>query len=175
MAEVVEGRIAHQTPVRLRIAAPSKRHDRAFFEALREQLSRWAAVTRVDVNPAAASVVIHSRDSLAVLELLEREGALTIVAPAKYVVHVGAQAEGQRLAAVDARIRRWSGGRLDAKRVSVAVVVVASLAVKLARGNAMSAGVLLLLLAGGVARRRFLASDRRRKDEPLAPPVEAAA
>jgi hypothetical protein len=174
MAEVVEGRIAHQTPVRLRVTAPTKRYDRAFFKALQEQVSLWAPVKQVDVNPATASVVIYSRDSQAVLDLLRREGALTIVAPAKYVVHFGAQAERPRFTAVDAQIRRWSGGRLDAKRVSVALVVAASLTLKLARGNPMSAGVLLLLLAGGVARRRYLASLRR-KEELLAPPVEAAA
>jgi hypothetical protein len=163
MAVITECRIAHQTPTRLRLNAPAKRRDRAFFEALRARLTEWTPVTRVDVNPTTASVVIHSRNSHSVLDLLRRDHELTIVGEPERVAIPRTKAEPSPLAAAaDARIRRWSGGRLDAKSVSATAVLLVILAVKLARGNPTSAAVLLILYAGGKLARRRIAIERRR-------------
>jgi hypothetical protein len=163
MAVITECRIAHQTPTRLRLTAPAKRRDRAFFEALRARLTEWTRVTRVDVNPTTASVVIHSRNSHSVLDMLAQDDELAIVGEAERIVTPRAEAGPSPLAAAaDAQIRRWSGGRLDAKSVSAAAVLLVILTVKLARGNPTSAAVLLILYAGGKLARRRIAIERRR-------------
>jgi hypothetical protein len=162
MAAITQWRIAHQTPTRLRLAAKAGRRDRAFYEALRARLIEWSPITRVDIHPTTGSVVIHSRDSRSVLDLLARDHELAIVGEPERVVAPRPTTEPSPLAAAaDARIRRWSGGRLDAKGASAAAVLMLILAVKLARGNPTSAAVLLLLYAGGKLVRRRLAVERQ--------------
>jgi hypothetical protein len=163
MAAITECRIAHQTPKRLRLAVRGRLRDRAFFEALRERLREFTPATRVDVNAATASVVIHSHDSERMLELLRREEIVTIIGEPQRLVAPGETAGPAPLAAAaDARLRRWSGDRLDAKSASSALVLILFLVVKLARGNPASAGVLLLLYIGGKIVKRRLLVERSR-------------
>lgn len=159
MAAITECRIAHQTPKRLRLVVQGKR-DRAALESVRERLRQSAPQMRVDVNAATSRIVIHSRDSDDVLELLKREEIVTIIGePQKLASRAGSS---PLAAAADARLRRWSGGRVDAKSASAAMVLVLFLVVKLARGNPASAGMLLLLYVGGRIVKRRLALERGR-------------
>ncbi|MBY6242485.1 hypothetical protein [Methylosinus sp. Sm6] len=163
MAAITECRIAHQTPKRLRLAVKERLRDRAFFEALRERLRDYSPVTRVDVNPATASVVIHSRDSGLVLDLLRREDIVTIMGEPQRLVAPRETAPSPL--AADARLRQWSGGRIDTKSASAALVLGIILVVKLARGNPASAGMLLLLYVGGkIVKRRLLLERSRARD-----------
>jgi hypothetical protein len=168
MAAITECRIAHQTPVRLRLVVQGPRRDRAFFEALRERLSKSTPATRVHVNPTTSSIVIHSRDSDAMLDRLRRGDALTIVGEPERIVTPRRKVDPSPFAtAADAQIRRWSGGRLDAKSVSAVAVLIVILTVKLARGNPTSAAMLLLLYAGGKVVRRRLAIERQEREPGL--------
>ncbi|ATQ68348.1 MULTISPECIES: hypothetical protein [Methylosinus] len=159
MAAITECRIAHQTPKRLRLVVQGKR-DRAALEALRERVRHGAPQMRVDVNAATSCVVIHSRDSDGVLEMLKREEIVTIIGePQKLAPRAG---PSPLAATADASLRRWSGGRVDAKSASATLVLMLFLVVKLARGNPASAAMLLLLYVGGKIVKQRLLLERGR-------------
>ncbi len=159
MVDIAEAYVAHVTPVRLRLKAPAKLRDRSFFEALRHEFSAWPAVQRVEVYPGTASIVVHCANTRAFLDLLKSEGSLSVVeqAPEKTV----STPQTHQLSALNQRVQGWSGGRINIGRVSVFLVVGASVAFKVARGNNVSAAVMLLWYAGGVAHRWWGSRNNR--------------
>lgn len=168
MADHQRFHVAHATPRRLRLQAPHRRGDRLFFLDVRERLAQWPNVERVDVNPISTSVVIHSSDARAILDLLESNGMLRVVEspapePEKRPPAPATQAR------LYPQLRQWSGGRVNLARISVFAVVGVSVAVKLARGNNVAAAAMILLYGGRAAQRWWIArQDGTRAAAPLA-------
>ncbi len=160
MVDVAEAYVAHMTPVRLRLKAPGRLRDRSFFEAVRQEFSAWPAVQRVEVNPGAANIIVHCANAGAFLDLLKSGGPLSLVERASEKT-VSTPQTHQRLTALDQHVQRLSGGRYNIARVSVFLVVGASVAFKLARGNNVSAAVLLLWYAGGAVHRWWDSRNNR--------------
>lgn len=166
--------VAHATPRRLRLQAPHKRGDRSFFRSVQDQLSQWPDVERVDVNPFSTSVVIHSSDAKAVMNLLESSGMLRVIealAPA-HEAELERRPPKPTQGRPDAQIQQWSRGRVNVARISVFAVVGVSVAIKLARGNNVAAAAMVLLY-GGRAAQRWLGSRQggKRAAAPFARPL----
>jgi len=70
-AQLPQARVCHLAHGRLRLKIPEKRRDEAFFEAVRQQLSR-DGIKRVEVNPLTASVLVQFSGSGSAIR---REGA----------------------------------------------------------------------------------------------------
>jgi hypothetical protein len=56
--------VAHATPMRLRVRVPGRRHDRAFFAKIAQEIESDWALIRVQVNPLTGSVTLSSRHPL---------------------------------------------------------------------------------------------------------------
>ncbi len=161
MSDTVEFHVAHATPRRLRLRAPAKRGDQAYFQAVRDHLSQWPNVERVDVNSASTSVVIHCADTSELLRALTMSDLLQIVeTPVREeAAHPQKRSSSWPLSKLDRQLQTWSGGRVDAARVSVFVVLGVSVALKLARGNRFGAATVLLLYGGRAAQRWWLSKN----------------
>lgn len=161
MSDTVEFHVAHATPRRLRLRAPTKRGDQAYFQAVRDHLSQWPDVERVDVNASSTSVVIHCADTSAFLRALTTSDLLQIVeTPVREeAAQPQKRASSWPFSKLDSQIQTWSGGRVNAARVSVFVVVGVSVALKLARGNKFGAATVLLLYGGRAAQRWWLSKN----------------
>jgi hypothetical protein len=142
MTNTPDCHVIHASPRRVRLQIPSKRYDRSFFGELRDELSQRPGVTRVDVNPATTSVVIHAADTGKLAELLQASGLRLLEAPPK---NEAEPAKLLQLTKLDQRLRPWIGDRTNVARVSVFLLVGASIAFKIARGNQFSAAAMLLL------------------------------
>ncbi|MDJ0449145.1 hypothetical protein [Methylocystis sp. JR02] len=117
---------------------------------MQDQLSQWPDVERVVVNPLSTSVVIHSPDAGAILDLLESSGMLRAMEAS---VREEAPRPKQPGAKPQAHLQRRSPGRVNMARISVFAVVGASVALKLARGNSVAAAAMVLLYGGRAAQR----------------------
>ncbi|MGJ0392266.1 MAG: hypothetical protein ACR650_05830 [Methylocystis sp.] len=161
MSDTVVFHVAHATPRRLRLRAQAKRGDQAYFRAVRDQLSQWPNVERVDVNPSSTSVVIHCADTGAFLRALTTSDLLRIVETPVWEEATQSQKRSPSwpFPRLDRQIQTWSGGRVDAARISVFVVVGVSVALKLARGNNFGAATVLLLYGGRAAQRWWLSKN----------------
>ncbi len=161
--------IVHATPRRVRLQIPAKRHDKSFFDSLRDHLSQQPGVERVHVNPATTSIVIHAADPRSLLGFLEESGLRVCEGPAINKVDWEGK---QQLSYLQRRLGRM-GSRTNVARVSVYLVVGASIAFKIARGNQFSAAAMLLLYGGRTAQRWWLSSRERKglltEDAPSAP------
>ncbi len=58
MAERATGYVTHRTRNRLRVRVPERRHDRDWWQRLREALRRQPGVSCVDANPLTAGLLI---------------------------------------------------------------------------------------------------------------------
>ncbi len=161
MTDFSDCHVIHATPRRVRVQVPDKRHNRPYFESLRDQLSQWEDVERVDVNPGTTSIVIYSSDSGKILEMLEETGLRILEAAAANKTEPG---QGLQLTKLNQSVRQWTGGRINVARVSVFLVVGAGIAFKIARGNQVSAAAMLLLYGGRAAQRWWLSSKEGREN-----------
>ncbi len=166
MTNLADCHVIHTTPRRVRLQVPEKRHNRPYFQSLRDRLSQWEDVERVEVNPATTSIVIYSSDSGRVLEMIEASGHLRLVESAEKSPEPQQQLRHRPLQSLDKRIEQWSGGRYNAARVSVFLVVGASVAFKIARGNRISAAAMILLYGGRAAQQWWLSYSERQSDQP---------
>src|SRR5947209_11616333 len=66
-AQLPQARVCHYASGRLRVKIPEKRRDEAFFDKLREHLSGWDSIERVEVNPLTASVLVEFSSLLELL------------------------------------------------------------------------------------------------------------
>jgi hypothetical protein len=103
----------HRLPGRVRFRIPSRRRDRAFFDGVEERLRRNSAITAVETNPETGSVLVHYTGETAALfdEMLDSDLGelieLVLGAPP-----VASRLRGE-IAAIDRRIRQFTGGELD--------------------------------------------------------------
>lgn len=82
-----EAHLVHASPGRVRIRISSKKRDQAFFSSLREQLSKFPMIRKVEVNSLTGSVlVIHDLNGMevdlkAVSDYTEMSGLFTLQKP----------------------------------------------------------------------------------------------
>ena len=152
MPDAPEGLIVHLTPRRVRLRIPAKRHDRQFFSTARQHLSQRSGVQAVEVNPATASILIHSSDSAAVLEALGREGLLTLVEQPTVTAQASPLEQvRQQLSEWDRQLQEWTGIRHDT-RAYIFGALVLSAAYQFARGDIFAPATTLLWYAGEALR-----------------------
>lgn len=150
MAELPEAHVVHLTPRRLRIKVPARRHDPAFFNAVKQRLAELDAVRGVEVNPATGSILVHSSDSRALLQALESDSPFVVVerlseqAPSLESVR-------RQLTNWETQIRRWTGMRDDV-RVYIFFALVLSAAYQLKRGNIFAPAATLVWYASEALR-----------------------
>lgn len=128
--------LVHRTPTRLRLRIPERRGDRFFFAAAQEHLGTLEGVSALCATPATGSILVQHGPDLRLTELEEqarRTGlfALAGVAPREPPL---AEQLARRFAALDAAVRRSTGGAEDGASLLLLGLLVAAL-VQLARGN----------------------------------------
>ncbi|QGM97874.1 hypothetical protein [Methylocystis parvus] len=142
MAEKPAAHIVHETPSRLRLRIPEKRHDKAFFAEVSRRLGDRADLA-VEANATTASVLIvseHARDAVRAL------GESTPFALVDAPPETGLSLPQLRLQVETAnqRFSRFFGG--DARSFVILALMGASL-LQFARGRTLAPAVTLLWYA----------------------------
>src|SRR5690349_16508552 len=119
MPDLPQAHVCHMTPNRLRLRVPERRHDVAFFDAVRNPLSTWDSVEQVIVNPTTASIVIlFSELADLLVEHSEKNDLFTLADAAPRLLEGVPEDSGgislaeqvrQGFAAADRTMHRWTG------------------------------------------------------------------
>lgn len=146
--------VKHQLPGRVRLKIPQKRGDVRYFNRIAELFADCPAITELQLNPQAASILICHRvteDFSAIAEFAQANGLFRVM---------GAQLEetfsmphlplaklaSTGLNRVDETLMDFSRGRLDARTLLIMALI--GLAVRQAtRGNTLGAASSLLWYA----------------------------
>jgi hypothetical protein len=150
MPDLPEGRVVHLTPHRVRVRVLAKRHDGHFFSAMRQRLEQRPAVRSVEVNPATASILIHSSDSQALLRALEQEG-VPIVEEFRESQRSSLEEVRAQLIEWNKSLQQWTGSRNDA-RAYIFIALVLSAIYQISRGDIFAPAATLLWYAGEALR-----------------------
>lgn len=142
--------VVHEGPGRLRLRIPARRGQARWFEELERRLP-GGGILAVRSNPAAASVVIHHRLDRAMIAGNAREaGLFEIVGDVPARPRTAIDTAGRRLGWLDERLRRVTGGGVDA--ASLAFMVLMSMGMReLLRGNISAPAVTLFWYAASTA------------------------
>jgi hypothetical protein len=166
MPDLPQAHVCHVTPNRLRLRVSERRHDTAFFDAVRSRLSEWGSVERVTVNPTAGSVVIHFSNPVDLLAEHSARNDLFTLADTDPRLLLGtmegsagdgstgvslAEQVRQGFASVNRTMRRWTGGQEDFRSVIFLGLFGAGI-VQLLRGNMTAPAVTLFWYAGDALR-----------------------
>jgi Heavy metal associated domain 2 len=155
-AQLPQARVCHYASGRLRIKIPEKRRDEGFFEAVRQRLSGWDSVKRVEVNPLTASVLV---EFTSVFELfaenavkndlfeVDFDALQAMGEPPPALTEQAAEVFGR----VDAAFRRWTADGADL-RSAIFLVLLAGGVYQLLRGNIAAPAATLLWYAGATLR-----------------------
>jgi Heavy metal associated domain 2 len=155
-AQLPQARVCHYASGRLRVKIPEKRRDEAFFDKLRERLSGWDSVERVEVNPLTASVLVEFSS---LLELLAENAIKNDLFEVDFDALSGIGEEPKPLtdhaaaafAKADESIRRWSAGAADL-RSAVFVFLLGAGLMQALRGNVAAPAATLFWYAGDMLR-----------------------
>jgi hypothetical protein len=154
--------IAHESAGRLRFRVPSRQRDAGWFEALRDALLAIEGVLAVDVNPLTAGVlVLHERDTAAVVEDALRRGLFEVAPPEPPRPLTGASLR-DRVNELDDRVRAATRGSLDLKSTAMAGLLGIA-AVQVLRGRVLPPAAILAWWAGTLA----LTGPERRSGPPI--------
>jgi hypothetical protein len=151
-----QARVCHFANGRLRLKIPEKRHDEGFFNTIRERLSSWGSIRRVEVNPLTASVLVQFSDLAALFnENALRNDLFEVDFEALAAIGEPPQAladhAGQAFAKADATIRRWTANAADLRDAAFVFLVGAGL-VQVMRGNVAAPAATLFWYAGDMLR-----------------------
>ena len=155
-AQLPQAHVCHYAGFRLRVKIPEKRRDESFFGKVRERLSGWDSVERVEVNPLTASVLVEFTTLFELFaenatknDLFEVDfdafQATTEKPPA--LTEQAAEALGK----ADAVLRRWTADGTDL-RSTIFLVLLAGGIYQLLRGNIAAPAATLLWYAGATLR-----------------------
>jgi hypothetical protein len=155
-AQLPQARVCHFASGRLRVKILDKRRDEAFFGTVRERLSSWASIERVEVNPLTASVLVQFSD----LDALFAENALkndlfavdydALEAAAEPPPAITEQA-ALAFSKADSVVRQWTSGGADL-RSAIFLLLIAGGIYQLLRGNIAAPAATLLWYAGATLR-----------------------
>lgn len=151
-AQLPQARVCHYASGRLRLKIPEKRRHEAFFDNLRERLSGWDSIERVEVNPLTASVLVEFTSLFELFAENARKNDLFEVdfdalsgigeAPKPLTDHAA-----EAVAKADESIRRWSAGAADL-RSAVFVFLLGAGLMQALRGNVAAPAATLFWYAG---------------------------
>jgi hypothetical protein len=144
MAERPKGYVSHQTPHRVRVRVPGKRRNRTYFADLRDHLLRVPNVERVDVNPATASVLVHTRTSSHLLEMARQSELLDLEEAFAEESSSLLERAGLKVDYIEEQLKQLSGGQLDLRNAVFLALIVAALH-QILRGNIFHAPAATLL------------------------------
>lgn len=155
-AQLPQARVCHFASGRLRVKIPEKRRDEAFFGTVRECLSSWDSIERVEVNPLTASVLVQFSNLAALFtdnalknDLFEVDfDVLSALGEPPQALTDHATAG---LHKADETIRRWTAGAADL-RSAVFVFLVGTGLVQVLRGNIAAPAATLFWYAGDMLR-----------------------
>ncbi|HEX6442290.1 MAG TPA: hypothetical protein VF007_08895 [Stellaceae bacterium] len=155
-AQLPQARVCHYAGGRLRVKIPERRRDEAFFGKVRDRLSGWDSIERVEVNPLTASVLVEFTslfdlfaenamkndlfevDFDALQATMEKPPALT-------------QQASEVFGKADAALRHWTADGADL-RSAIFLVLLAGGIYQLLRGNIAAPAATLLWYAGATLR-----------------------
>ncbi|MEK4032621.1 hypothetical protein WOC76_03185 [Methylocystis sp. IM3] len=147
MADLPQAYVVHETPSRLRLKVPARRHDKAFFGAAARMLSERAPAARIDANPVTASILICGPDSARLIRELDEGGPFRLsTEPESQIGELG-----REMQALNRRLLNFSAGRIDARAYIVLALLVSAM-VQIARGRVFAPAVTLLWYAGEAIR-----------------------
>ncbi len=151
MADVPQARVVHQTPHRVRVKIPEKRHDETYFRQATQQLSHKMPHAQVEANPTTASILVQSPQAGALLAALGGEGDPFQIT--EWPDEKTPQFEKIRdnVEGFNAWLRQRTGGRNDA-RLYIFIALLFSAAYQFARGEIMAPAATLLWYAGEALR-----------------------
>ena len=153
MDDLPQGVVCHLTPNRLRIRVRERRHDAAFFDRVAAQLSGWASVERVEVNPLTAGILVHFSDPAALfaenalrndLFDVDYDGVFAAQASDPFLARAA-----QSFGMVDGAFRRLTGGQGDL-RSAVFLMLLAGGVYQVFRGQIAAPAATLLWYAGAM-------------------------
>lgn len=136
--------IVHQTPSRVRLRIPEKRHDKAFFVGLAKTLGDLLDA-EVDVNPTTSGVLIVAKDAMSLVGALGDKAPFELVDDARDAGVTLPQLR-QQFEGWNARFTRFIGGGADA-RSYIILVLIASSVLQVARGRTLAPAVTMLWYA----------------------------
>lgn len=161
MTAVAEARlpqawVCHYASGRLRVKISEKRRDEAFFARLRERLSAWDSIKRVEVNPLTASVLVEFTSLFELfaenamknnLFEVDLDALSALGEEPKALTEHAAEAFSK----ADESIRRWTAGAADLRSAVFMFLVGAGLMQAL-RGNVAAPAATLFWYAGDMLR-----------------------
>jgi hypothetical protein len=151
MTEAEPGRLVHRLPGRVRLRIDGRRGDRAWFDALALELALLDGIRAVDANPLTAGLLIHHDGPLErLLDELAGRGLVRVESLEPREVPLPRRL-GERLAVVDAGLRRATAGELDLRAAAVLALLGLAL-VQAARGQLVGPAASLLWYASSLAR-----------------------
>ncbi len=149
MAEAPRAFIVSETPARVRVKIPARRHDAMYFTKASSRLSEKRPHAHVETNPATGSILIRAEDVRACLEALGAEG---------FFVVAERPDEGRHFEQLRERVQdfnewflRLTGGKGDV-RLFIFTTLVIGAAYQAARGEIFAPAATLLWYAGEALR-----------------------
>ena len=111
---VPEAYVGHQTSKRLRIKVPSQRGDSAYFELLRDKLSRYEALEGVEVNAVTGSALLeHAGLEVAALAEFANRHGLFMLMPKSVGTKPLSLHVAEPLRRMSCELDRLTGGQVD--------------------------------------------------------------
>jgi hypothetical protein len=158
MADPPVAYVVHETPDRLRLKVPEKRHNANFFLDASRLLAERLPGAQVETNAATASILIRSANSSDVCKLLRTGAPIRLIdredGPPLQFEELLTQARS-----VNDRLFQLTGGKADARSYIILALVLSGL-IQLARGKVSAPAVTLFWYAGEALRSWATASDR---------------
>jgi hypothetical protein len=154
--QLPQARVCHYASGRLRVKIPERRRDEAFFSKVRQQLSGWDSIERVEVNPLTASVLVEFTSLFELFAENAMKNDLFEVdfdalqansEPPPALTEQAAEAFGK----IDAAFRRWTADGADL-RSTIFLGLLAGGIYQLLRGNIAAPAATLLWYAGATLR-----------------------
>lgn len=142
------GHVAHCIRARMRILIPSKQRDAEYFAALADKLSKCAGIDHLQVNPLTGSLLLIHHADLPTIAQYAEQNELFELAPIADSAPVAVQI-ASRFGALDQRLQRFSGGKMDLSSTAFFGLAFAGL-YQLLRRNVWPAGLTLLWYAASV-------------------------
>jgi ABC-type amino acid transport substrate-binding protein len=158
MADLPQAYVVHETPTRLRLKVPSRRHDKSYFGNVLRALSEKMPGARIDANPTTATILISGPDSRRIVSAADADVPFRVLDEAPRTFDL--QAVALRFQTFDRRLLALSAGRLDA-RSFVVLGLVASAMIQISRGRIFAPAVTLLWYAGEAVHAWTLNDPRR--------------
>lgn len=123
MSDIADAFLSHVIPCRVRLKIPSKKGDLLYFKSLKEQISKYEYIEKVEVNHVSGSVlIIHKTKIEKIAEYAKEKNIFNLKSNKQHLSNFN-RTVSKAFEDINRKVKKFTGGDIDIGGIAFLILI----------------------------------------------------